>query len=78
MSDFRSPAYIICALRTPVGKYGGALKSVRPDDLSAIVLRGLSERVRMIWAGDAQCVIAGGVESMSRAPYVIPKNSRLI
>ncbi|MGB2870137.1 MAG: thiolase family protein [Bacteroidota bacterium] len=129
----RIPAVIVEALRTPVGKYGGALKDVRPDDLSAHVLRTLATRTgldparlddvlwgcanqagednrnvgrmavllagfpqsipattvnrlcgssldamnhaaRAIWSGDYEIAIAGGVESMSRAPYVIPKN----
>ncbi len=128
-----SEAYIIEAVRTPVGRYGGALASVRPDDLSALVLKALAARTgidpalvddvlwgcanqagednrnvgrmavllagfahsvpattinrlcgssldainmgaRAIWSGDAGLVIAGGVESMSRAPYVTPKN----
>jgi 3-oxoadipyl-CoA thiolase len=123
---------ITAAARTPIGKYGGALSSVRPDDLSAIVLRSLAQRARLdpgdvedvMWgcsnqAGEdnrnvarmallaagfpetvagttlnrlcgsglqavnsaAQAIacgcgdvfIAGGVESMTRAPYVIPK-----
>ncbi len=134
MSSNHSPAYIAYALRTPVGRYGSALKNVRPDDLSAVVLRGIvrgakiktgkiddviwgcanqagednrnvgrmaalladfpysvpaytinrlcgsslesvNSAARMIWTGDAECIIAGGVESMSRAPYVIPKNT---
>ncbi len=128
-----SEAYIIDALRTPVGRYGGALKQVRPDDLSAFVIRSLVSRAgydegliddvlwgcanqagednrnvarmavllaglpysvpgstvnrlcgssleainqaaRAVMLGDYDCVIAGGVESMSRAPYVLPKN----
>lgn len=119
--------------RTPVGKYGGALSSVRPDDLAALVLRTLVEQsaldpaaiddvilgcanqagednrnvarmavllagfpyrvpgvtvnrlcassleaiivaARTIASGEADLIIAGGVESMSRAPYVLPKN----
>ena len=133
MTGPKPPAYIVAALRTPVGRYGGILKSVRPDDLAAAVIGALVEKTkidpskvdevilgcanqagednrnvarmaaliagfpysvpaytvnrlcgssleavnsaaRMISAGDADCVIAGGVESMSRAPYVIPKN----
>jgi 3-oxoadipyl-CoA thiolase len=129
----RVEAVIIQALRTPVGKYGGVLRDVRPDDLSAMVMKGLVERTaidpeiiddvmwgcanqagednrnigrmgtllaglpysvpantinrlcgssldaivqatRAIWSGDANVIIAGGVESMSRAPYSIPKN----
>jgi acetyl-CoA C-acetyltransferase len=129
----RENAVIIQALRTPVGKYGGALRDVRPDDLGAIVIKALVERAkidpeliddvmwgcanqagednrnvgrmsallaglphtvpantinrlcgssldaviqaaRAIWSGDADVVIAGGVESMSRAPYSVAKN----
>lgn len=132
MDSRRSPAFIVDAVRTPVGKYGGVLRAVRPDDLAAIVIVGvvkhakvLPEKVdevifgcanqagednrnvarmaalladfpysvpaytvnrlcgsgleavnsaaRMIWTEDADCIIAGGVESMSRAPYSIPK-----
>ncbi len=126
-------AVIVAALRTPIGKYGGVLREVRPDDLGAIVVRALVERTgippdtiddvmwgcanqagednrnvgrmsallaglpysvpattinrlcgssldaiiqaaRAIWCGDAEIIIAGGVESMSRAPYSLPKN----
>ncbi len=126
-------AFICAALRTPIGRYGGALSSVRTDDLAAIpitalkqrhesvdwdalddviygcanqagednrnvarmalLLAGLPESVpgatvnrlcgsgmdavgiaaRAIKAGEAQLMIAGGVESMSRAPFVMPK-----
>jgi 3-oxoadipyl-CoA thiolase len=125
-------AAIITALRTPVGRYGGALKSVRPDDLAALVIKavidksgidpaliddvylgaanqagednrnvarmaallaGLPDTVpgatvnrlcasgleainiaaRMIEAGHGEVFIAGGVESMSRAPFVFLK-----
>lgn len=126
-------AAIITALRTPIGRYGGALASVRPDDLAAKVisavinksgidpsliedvyfgaanqagednrnvarmaalLAGLPETVpgctvnrlcasgleainiaaRMIEAGHGDVFIAGGVESMSRAPFVVAKS----
>ncbi len=130
-----NPVYIIDTVRTPVGKYGGILSSVRPDDLLAIVIKALVERnktldvneiedviagaanqagednrnvarmaallaglpvtvagntvnrlcasglqaimdaSRQIICGDAELVIAGGVESMTRAPYVLAKNS---
>jgi acetyl-CoA C-acetyltransferase/acetyl-CoA acyltransferase len=126
-------AFICDAVRTPIGRYGGGLATVRPDDLAAIVLRamlsrnpkldaqaiddvlmgcanqagednrnvarmaallaGLPETVgggtinrlcgsgldavgtaaRAIRAGDADLMIAGGVESMTRAPFVMPK-----
>ncbi|QGY71976.1 3-oxoadipyl-CoA thiolase, partial [Streptomyces rimosus R6-500] len=128
--------YVVDAVRTPVGRYGGALSGVRPDDLAAHVVRALVERTprldpariddvvfgdangagednrnvarmavllaglpvtvpgvtvnrlcgsgleaviqaaRSIALGDAQVVLAGGVESMSRAPYVLPKPER--
>jgi 3-oxoadipyl-CoA thiolase len=126
-------AYLVAGVRTPIGRYGGALATVRPDDLAAHVLRELLERVpdldppaidevvlgcanqagednrnvarmavllaglpdtvpgttvnrlcgsgldavliaaRQIRSGEADIVVAGGVESMSRAPYVIDK-----
>jgi 3-oxoadipyl-CoA thiolase len=126
-------AYIVDAIRTPFGRYGGALSSVRTDDLGAIPLKALMARnakvdweavtdviygcvnqagednrnvahmasllaglpyqvpgstvnrlcgsgldalgtaARAILAGEATLMIAGGVESMSRAPYVMPK-----
>lgn len=125
--------YICDYIRTPIGRYGGALSSVRADDLGAIPLRALAERnpgldpaavdevilgcanqagednrnvarmslllagfpdcvpgttmnrlcgsgmdavitaARAIKAGEADLVIAGGVESMSRTPFVMPK-----
>ncbi|MGN6575806.1 MAG: 3-oxoadipyl-CoA thiolase, partial [Nocardioides sp.] len=36
--------YVVDAVRTPVGKFGGALSGVRPDDLAAVVIRALLER----------------------------------
>ncbi len=125
-------AWIVDAVRTPIGRYGGALASVRPDDLAAVVLRAIVERTgidptriedvilgcanqagednrnvaRMavllaglpvevggltvnrlcgsglqainsaahaIAVGDGDVFVAGGVESMSRAPYVMLK-----
>ncbi len=126
-------AYICDYIRTPIGRYGGALSSVRADDLGAIPLRALAARnrrmdlasvdevifgcanqagednrnvarmslllagfpdsvpgttvnrlcgsgmdavitaARAIRSGEAELVVAGGVESMSRAPFVMPK-----
>ncbi|ASR52463.1 3-oxoadipyl-CoA thiolase [Blastomonas fulva] len=126
-------AFICDAVRTPIGRYGGGLATVRPDDLAAVVLRALLSRnarldpegiddvlmgcanqagednrnvarmaallaglpdnvgggtinrlcgsgldavgsaARAIRAGDADMMIAGGVESMTRAPFVMPK-----
>jgi 3-oxoadipyl-CoA thiolase len=126
-------AFVCDALRTPIGRYAGALSSVRPDDLGAIPIKALMERnpaldwarvddvlmgcanqagednrnvarmaallaglphtvgaatinrlcgsgmdavgsaARAIQAGQAELMIAGGVESMSRAPFVMGK-----
>jgi acetyl-CoA acyltransferase len=126
-------AYICDYVRTPIGRFGGALSSVRADDLGAVPLKALQERhpsldweavdevlfgcanqagednrnvarmslllaglpqsvpgatinrlcgsgmdavitaARAIRAGEADLMIAGGVESMSRAPFVMPK-----
>ncbi|MCK6422324.1 MAG: 3-oxoadipyl-CoA thiolase [Aquabacterium sp.] len=127
-------AFVCDAVRTPIGRYGGALASVRTDDLAAIPLKALMARnprvdwgavtdaifgcanqagednrnvahmatllaglpaelpgatinrlcgsgmdavgtaARAIKAGEARLMIAGGVESMSRAPFVMPKS----
>ncbi|MCB0255924.1 MAG: thiolase family protein [Anaerolineae bacterium] len=128
-------AVIIDAVRTPVGRHGGALAAVRPDDMAALVIRELVRRTgvdpalveevylgcanqagednrnvarmatllaglpqhvaavtfnrlcasglnainqaaRAIKAGEGDVFIAGGVESMSRAPYSLPKAER--
>lgn len=125
-------AYLVGGSRTPVGRYGGALSSVRPDDLAALVIKDVVKKAgldpaavdevilgnangageenrnvarlawllndypdtvpgitvnrlcasgmsaitlaaQMIKAGEADIVIAGGVESMSRAPWVMEK-----
>ena len=127
-------AVIVDAVRTPVGRHGGALASVRPDDLAAIPIRALVERTKVdpraiddvilgctngagednrnvarmagllaglpvevpgqtvnrlcgsglqavvsaahaIRAGEGECFVAGGVESMTRAPWVMLKTS---
>ncbi|NML19307.1 acetyl-CoA C-acyltransferase [Pseudoflavitalea sp. G-6-1-2] len=127
--------YIVDAVRTPIGKYGGALSSIRPDDLLAHVLRSLIQRngsvdvnaiedviagdanqagednrdvarmaallaglpvsvagntvnrlcasglqaimdaSRAIMCGEGELYLAGGVESMTRAPFVMAKSS---
>jgi acetyl-CoA acetyltransferase family protein len=131
-----SDAYIYDAIRTPFGRYGGALSGVRPDDLAASTLKALVERTpaldpaeigdvylgnangagednrdvarmavllaglptsvpgvavnrlcgssldatmqasRAIATGDANLLVAGGVESMSRAPWVLLKPAK--
>ncbi len=127
--------YLVDALRTPIGRHGGALASVRPDDLAAHVIQALVDRTgvdpdsiedvlfgcanqagednrnvarmalllaglprhvagatvnrlcgssmeavhmgaRTIMTGDGGVIIAGGVESMSRAPFAMPKPGR--
>ena len=132
-SETPAEAFICEAVRTPIGRYGGALAAVRADDLAAIPIAALLERqpaldaaaiedvflgcanqagednrnvarmaallaglpvsvpgatvnrlcgsgldavaiaARTIRSGEAQLAIAGGVESMSRAPFVMPK-----
>ncbi|MDH4089869.1 MAG: thiolase family protein [Cyclobacteriaceae bacterium] len=127
-------AYIVDILRTPIGKYGGTLASVRPDDLASLVIKKLLERnpaidpeliedviigaanqagednrnvarmasllaglpvkvagvtvnrlcasglqaimdaSRAVMLGEGDVYIAGGVESMSRAPFILAKN----
>src|ERR687893_1254511 len=133
--DGTTEAWIVGAVRTPIGKRGGALSSVRPDDLGALILENLMERTgvppgevedvymgcgnqagednrdvarmslllagfpetvggatvnrlcgsgleavadaaRAIMLGEADVYIGGGVESMSRAPWVVPKPER--
>ena len=125
-------AWIVGAVRTPVGKHGGVLSTIRPDDLGALVLQALMERTgvplsevedvyfgcanqagednrdvarmslllagfplevagatvnrlcgsgleavanaaRAVMLGEADVYVGGGVESMSRAPYAMPK-----
>lgn len=126
-------AYIVDAVRSPIGRYGGALSTIRPDDLLALMLRSLLERnpsvdpaaiedviagatnqagednrdvarmaallaglpvsvagntvnrlcasglqaimdaARAIMCGEGDVYMAGGVESMTRAPLVMPK-----
>jgi len=126
-------AVIVDSVRTPIGKYGGVLSSIRPDDLAALIIRTLVERNKIdpeqiedvlfgdgnqagednsnvarmalliaglpfkvagstvnrlcgsgleainqaaqaIMVGNGGVFIAGGVESMSRAPFVVPKS----
>jgi len=134
MSQIKRDAFLISPLRTAIGRFGGALSTVRPDDLLAIVLREVVERTgvdpssiddviagcanqsgednrniarmsallaglpqsvpgvtvnrlcassleavnmaaRSIATGDADVILVGGVESMSRSPYSVPRNA---
>src|SRR5688572_23150019 len=52
-------AYVVDAVRTPIGKYGGALSSIRPDDLLAHVLRELINRNNGLDINEIEDVIAG-------------------
>ncbi|NUS15881.1 MAG: thiolase family protein [Streptomyces sp.] len=136
MSATVRDVYIVDAVRTPIGRYAGALSGIRPDDLAAHVITSLLARsphldparigdvyfgnangageenrdvarmasllaglpvsvpgvtvnrlcgsgleaviqaARAVALGDASVVVAGGVESMSRAPWVLPKPDR--
>lgn len=129
------PVYVVDAVRTPIGRYGGVLSTVRPDDLLATALRALLNRnesidpaqigdviagaanqagednrnvarmaallaglpvsvpgttvnrlcasglqaimdgSRQIACGDSTLIMAGGAESMTRAPFVMPKST---
>lgn len=129
-------AVIVDAVRTPIGRYGGVLKDVRPDDLAAVVIKALLERnpqvnpeevedvifgaanqagednrnvarmalllaglpikvggstvnrlcgsgmdavhqaARAVMVGDGEIYIAGGTESMTRAPFVMGKHAQ--
>jgi acetyl-CoA acyltransferase len=53
------PVYIIDAIRTPIGKYAGALSSIRPDDLAALVISRLIERNASISSSEYDEVILG-------------------
>jgi 3-oxoadipyl-CoA thiolase len=57
--SFMKPVYVIDSVRTPVGKYGGALSSVRPDDLLAYVMKSLLHRNGTIDVNAIEDVIAG-------------------
>ena len=54
-------AYIVASCRTPFGKYGGALKDVRPDDLAAIVLRDVAKRANLDPNDIDDAALAAGV-----------------
>ncbi len=57
--QYMNTAYIIDAVRTPVGKFGGSLHSIRPDDLLALVIRALIERNPTIDKNAIEDIIAG-------------------
>src|SRR5688500_19766025 len=51
--------FVVDALRTPIGKYGGALSMIRPDDLAALVIKALMQRNPKIAPGDIEDVVLG-------------------
>src|SRR5882724_1962719 len=53
------PVYVIDAIRTPIGRYGGALSSVRPDDLLTLVIKALLKRNPTIDVNAIEDVVAG-------------------
>src|ERR671917_755920 len=73
-------ALIIDAVRTPMGRYGGALAGlpvevpgVTVNRLCASGLEAVNQAGRAIRLGEGDLYLAGGAESMSRAPWVVPK-----
>lgn len=71
-------AYIIDAVRTPIGKYGGALSSVRPDDLLAWVIRALMDRNSGIDKKDIEDVIAGAANQAGEDNRNVARMSALL
>jgi len=69
--DLRRPlseAWIVDAVRTPIGRYGGALAGVRPDDLAALVLRALVERTGLDPAVVEDVILGCANQATSPAP----------
>lgn len=71
-------AYIIDAIRTPVGKYGGSLSSIRPDDLLAQVIRVLLERNSSIDPASVEDVIAGDANQAGEDNRNVARMSALL
>jgi 3-oxoadipyl-CoA thiolase len=70
--------YIIDAVRTPIGKYAGALSSVRPDDLGALVIKALIERNPNIDVNDIEDVIFGAANQAGEDNRNVARMSALI
>lgn len=82
-------AYLVDAVRTPIGRYGGALKRIRPDDMLALVFRGLldrnpglpPERIEDVIAGDANQAgedtrnVARMAALLAGLPFTVPGNT---
>lgn len=71
-------AYIIDAVRTPVGKYGGTLSSIRPDDLLAMAIKGLLERNPSIDPSKIEDVIAGAANQAGEDNRNVARMSALL
>ena len=59
MGDSNTNAWICDAIRTPIGRYGGALASTRPDDLAVATLNAIMERHQRVDWGEVGDVILG-------------------
>lgn len=70
--------YIIDAARSPIGRYGGALSSVRPDDLLAAVIRGLLERNPGVQVREIEDVIAGAANQAGEDNRNVARMSALL
>src|SRR5678809_1015053 len=73
-----STAYVIDAVRTPIGKYGGALASVRPDDLLAIVIKAIITRNPSIDVNAIEDVIAGAANQAGEDNRNVARMSALL
>lgn len=71
-------AYIVDAIRTPIGKYGGSLSSVRPDDLLAHVIKTLVERNPSIDVNAIEDVIAGAANQSGEDNRDVARMSALL
>jgi 3-oxoadipyl-CoA thiolase len=71
-------AYVIDAVRTPIGKYGGALSSIRPDDLLAVVIKALIERNPSIDVNAIEDVIAGAANQAGEDNRDVARMSALL
>src|SRR5699024_5715749 len=71
-------AVIVDALRTPVGRYKGVLKDVRPDDLGAIVLKGLIERNPEVSPNSIEDVVLGNANQAGEDNRNVARMSSLL
>lgn len=71
-------AVIVDAVRTPIGRFGGALKNVRPDDLGAVVIKALLERNATIPVGDIEEVVLGNANQAGEDNRNVARMSGLL